>query len=454
MLDEAGALVTAVPDVPLEYEVLGLVEHHEGKAACFFPRPGGHPVPIAGGTIARRDWIGMALGVPSSQVLDRSAAAVADPLDWELIDQDAAPVHEVTHRGDDIDLRKLMPIITCHERDAGPYITSGLVSGKNLQTGKQNLSINRMQLHGPKRLGILMLPRDLHAYFTYAESVGEPLPVTITIGHEPLTELASQAVAPRDLCELHIAGALHGAPLRVTRSYTNDVVVPADAEFSIEGRILPHVRAPEGPFGEFPKYYTGTELQPVIEVDCVTHRTSPIYRVNNPSGLENVVIGGVPREVSIRERLQLNFPEVTDVRLTAGGLGRYHMVVQMKKGQYGSAKNVLLGTFGCHYDLKLVTVVDDDIDIDDAEQVEWAVATRFQADRDLVVVDGALGSKLDPSGDKRGLSAKLGIDATTPLGSGDRFVFSRIPTDRDPATEAAPDDSAFRDYLAGKNPAG
>jgi 2,5-furandicarboxylate decarboxylase 1 len=202
-------------------------------------------------------------GVPSAAVLERVGDAVANPIDWQLVDSDRAPVHEVTHRGDEIDLRRLMPIITCHERDAGPYITSGLVNGRNLQTGKQNLSINRMQVHAPDRLGILMLPRDLPAYFAYAESIGEPLPVTVTIGHEPLTELASQAVGPRDLCELPIAGALHGQPLRVTRSYTNDVIIPADAEFSIEGRILPHVRAPEGPFGEFHKYYTGTELQPV-----------------------------------------------------------------------------------------------------------------------------------------------------------------------------------------------
>jgi 2,5-furandicarboxylate decarboxylase 1 len=448
MLDGAGALVTAQPRVPLEFGVLGLIERYEGKAACFLPRPGGHPVPIAGGTIGRREWIGMALGVPPSAVLHRVGAAVANPIDWQLVDPDKAPVHDVIHRGADIDLRRLMPIVTCHERDAGPYITSGLVNGKNLQTGKQNLSINRMQVHAPNRLGILMLPRDLHAYFVYAESIGEPLPVTVTIGHEPLTELASQAIAPRDLCELHIAGALHGEPLRVTRSCTNDVIIPADAEFSIEGRILPHVRAAEGPFGEFPKYYTGTELQPVIEVDCITHRTDPIYRVNNPSGLENVVIGGVPREVSILGRLKLDFPDVLDVRLTTGGLGRYHMVVQMRKRQHGSAKNVLLAAFGTHYDLKAVVVVDEDVDIDDPAQVEWALATRFQGDRDLIVVEHALGSKLDPSGDRRGLSAKVGIDATVPLGEDDRFYTSRIPaTERDPAAEVAPDSTAFHDYI-------
>ena len=448
-LDEIGALVTTGPNVPLRFGVLGEIEAHEGHAACFLPRPGGHDVPIVGGTIARREWVAKALGVNVSEILARFLDAVANPLPWEEADQDSAPVHEVVHRGTEIDLLGLLPVITCHERDAGPYITSGLVSATNLQTGKQNLSINRMQVHAPDKLGILMLPRDLHAYFAYAESVGRELPVTITIGHEPLTELASQAIAPRDQCELEIAGALHGAPLRVVRSYTNDVMVPADAEFSIEGRVLPHVRAPEGPFGEFPKYYTGTDLQPVIQIDCITQRTRPIYRVNNPSGIENVVIGGVPREATILERLRLNFPDVLDVRLTTGGLGRYHLVVQMRKRDYGNAKNVILGALATHYDVKHVVVVDDDIDIDDPTQVEWAIATRFQADRDLVRVEGALGSKLDPSGDRRGLNTKLGFDATVPLGEGERFLVSRIPgVSRAAAGDGvAGDNRTFHEYV-------
>lgn len=284
-----------------------------------------------------------------------------------------------------------------------------------------------MQIHAPDKLGILMLPRELYAYFNAAESQDKPLPVTITIGHDPLTKLASQG----DQSELEIAGALMGRPLPVVKSYTNDVYIPAEAEISIEGHILPHVRALEGPFGEFPKYYSGAGMLPVIQITCITHRRNPIYETNNPSGLENIVLGGIPRESSLLERIRMNFPNVADLRLTPGGLGRYHIVIKLRKQQMGEGKNVIACAFGCHYDIKQVIVVDEDIDIDDPQQVEWAVATRFQADKDLVVIDRALGSKLDPSTCKHGLSSKVGMDATYYLDKEKAFYVSRIPVVRD-----------------------
>lgn len=425
-LAEKDQLATFKPNVNLHHELIGVLEKMNGKKACLFPQPSGHSVPVVAGTLQQRQWVADAMGVDASEVLSRFCDAVKNPLPWQEIAQEDAPVHQVVHR-ENIDIKKLLPIVTHHEKDAGPYITSGLVNGLNLKTGKQNLSINRMQVHAPDKLGILMLPRDLYAYYCDAEKMGKPLPVTITIGHDPLTEMSSQAIAPRDQCELEIAGALHGKPLRVVKSYTNDVRVPADAEISIEGFILPSMHAFEGPFGEFPKYYTGTEMMPIIQITCVTHRKNPIYKTSNPSGIENVVIGGVPREASLLERIQVNFPNITDLRLTPGGLGRYHIVIKLDKKQYGEAKNVIACAFGCHYDIKQVVVVDQDIDIDNPQEIEWAIATRFQADKDLVVIHHALGSKLDPSNQGHGLSSKVGFDATAYLGDDERFYVSKVP---------------------------
>ncbi len=423
-LDANHALAVIRDGVNLEYELLTIADKFEGKKACYFPHPSGHAVPVVTGLLQQRSWVAEALGVPPAEMLRHFKQAVDHPMPWQVIEQDKAPVHEVVIK-EGIDLKKIMPIVTHNEKDGGPYITSGLVSSKNLETGKQNLSIHRMQVQAPDKLSILLLPRDLFAYFTYAESQNQPLPITITIGHHPVVELASQAIAPRDVCELEIAGALRGKPLEVVKSYTNDVMIPASAEFSIEGHILPHVRCLEGPFGEFPKYYSGRGLLPVVQVHCITHRKNPIYQTNNPAGAENIVLGGIPREASLLQRIQLNFPNVLDLRLTAGGQGRYHIVIKMKKRQYGEAKNVIAAAFACHYDIKLVTVVDEDIDIDVPEQVEWALATRFQADKDLVVINRALGSKLDPSGDHRGLSSKMGLDATAYLGDEERFYVSK-----------------------------
>lgn len=425
-LSETDRLAVFKEGIDLKFDLLGQLERYEGSKACYFPSPKGYTIPVVGGSLGQRGWAADALGIASEGLLERVKQALHAPIPWQVVDQDKAPIHEVVI-DKDIDLKKILPVITHHEKDAGPYITSGLVHGLNIETGKQNTSINRLQVHGPNKLGILMLPRDLYAYYNVAESMDKPLPVTITIGNDPITKLASQAIAARDQSELEIAGAMMGKALPVVKSYSNDVYIPAESEIAIEGHILPHVRGLEGPFGEFPKYYSGAGMLPVIEISCITHRHNPIYEVNNPSGLENVVLGGVPREASLLERIQVNFPNVIDLRLTPGGLGRYHIVIKMKKKQMGEGKNVLACAFGCHYDIKLATVVDDDIDIDDPMQIEWAVATRFQADRDLIVINRALGSKLDPSTKKRGLSSKVGMDATSYVDEPAEFYVSQIP---------------------------
>lgn len=425
-LHSKNLVATTKTGLDPRFEVMRVYEAIEGSKACFFPDPKGCPMPIAAGTVARREWIAQALGLPDDEVLKRIQYALKNPLPWKVVDQAAAPVHEVVVEKD-IDLLRMLPVVTHHEKDAGPYITFGLVHGANPHTGKQNVSINRMQVQGPDKLTILMLPRDLYAYYAAAEAMNRPLPVTITIGHDPITELSSQAIAPRDVCELEIAGALKGEPVEVVKSYTNDVYIPAHAEIAIEGEIVPHLRVLEGPFGEFPKYYTGQGLLPYIQVKCITHRRNPIYKFANPSGAESLILGAVPREASILERLQLNFPNVLNVRLPAGGRGRFHLVVKVKKRQVGEGKNIIAAAFGCHYDIKQVIVVDEDIDIDSPEEVEWAVATRFQADRDLVVLHRSLGSKLDPTASRRGLSSKLGMDATAYVDEEERFYVARVP---------------------------
>ncbi|HSE84579.1 MAG TPA: UbiD family decarboxylase [Thermodesulfobacteriota bacterium] len=447
-LDKRNRLAVINPGVSLKFELSGILDKLEASKSCFFPSPGNHSIPVVGGLLIKRSWVAEALNTRPENVLNLLEEAMSNPIPWKEVPQEQAPVHEVIHDGD-IDILKLLPVVTHNEKDVGPYITAGLVHARNPETGKQNVSIHRMQVHAPNKLGILMLPRDLYAYFSMAEAKNKPLQITITIGHYPSLELASQVTAPRDLCELHIAGALHGKPVRVVKSYTNDVCIPADAEISIEGCILPNIRAPEGPFGEFPKYYSDVEMQPVIEIKCITHRKNPIYRTINAAGHEMIVIGKVPREAFLIKKIKSGFPNVLDLRLTRGGLGRYHLIIQMKKKQYGEAKNLISYAFGCHHDIKQVIVVDEDINIHDSTQVEWAVATRFQAHRDLVVLHHSLGSKLDPSTDERGVGSKMGIDATKYLGDEERFYVTKIPGEENIDIEDVVQNNTktFRDYI-------
>jgi 2,5-furandicarboxylate decarboxylase 1 len=278
---------------------------------------------------------------------------------------------------------------------------------------------------------VLLLPRHTLRFFQMAEEAGGDLPVAIVIGVDPLTLLSSQAIAPIDFDELTIAGALHGRPLDVVKCLSSDIRVPAYAEIVLEGRILARTREMEGPFGEFPQYYSEPAEQHVIEIDAVAHRKSPIFHTILGGGIEHLLLGGIPREATIMAHLRRSFPGVRDVHLSRGGTCRYHLNVQLDKRHEGEGKNVIMGAFGAHYDIKHVVVVDADVDIHDQTEVEWAITTRFQADRDLVVVSEAQGSKLDPSS-RDGVSAKMGFDATVPL-SAPPLKYKRI---RVPGEEA------------------
>ena len=225
----------------------------------------------------------------------------------------------------------------------------------------------------------------------------------------------------------------------VVKCLTSDIRVPAEAEIVIEGRFLPKVREPEGPFGEFPQYYGERAPREVMEIVAVTHRKDAIFHTVVGGGLEHQLLGAIPKEATLLTHLKRNFPNVLDVHLSPGGVMRFHLYVKIKKNQEGQGKNVILGAFAGSFDLKHVIVVDDDVDIHNPMEVEWAVATRFQADRDLVIVPESQGSKLDPS-NRDGVGAKMGIDATKPLAA-EEMTFKRI---RVPGEEAIDVDEVLR----------
>jgi len=419
-LAATGRLAVARSGISLIDELAAISKTLELDRAVMFPRPGGHAMAVVSNLFADRSWVADSIGVPCADLLTRFQQAVRQPLPWIEVEEAAA--QEVVHH--DVDLLKLLPVPKHNEHDSGPYITAALLIARNPKTGVQNVSIHRCQVSGPDRIGVLLLPRHTHHYFRMAEEAGEALEIALVIGVHPACILASQAIAALDEDEMKIAGALMGAPVEMVKCRTNQVRVPAHAEIVIEGRILPKVREPEGPFGEFPQYYGPRADREVIQVDAVTHRKHAIFHTIVGGGVEHLVLGEVPREATLLEHLQRSFPGVRDVRLTRGGTCRYHLVVKIDKRSNGEPKNIIMGAFGGHYDVKQVTVVDLDVDIDNPHEIEWAIATRFQADRDLLVVSGAQGSKLDPSS-QEGISAKMGIDATKPV-EAELMKFKRI----------------------------
>ncbi|MBR1301142.1 UbiD family decarboxylase [Bradyrhizobium sp. AUGA SZCCT0042] len=419
-LAERGQLAVAREGVSLTDELAAVSKLLERERAVLFPRPDGHDIPVVANLFAARNWVSESIGVSEDQLLQQFQTAALNPL--PIREVVSGPVQEVVHN--EVDLLNQLPIPKHNERDSGPYITAGLLIARNPRTGIQNVSIHRCQISGPNRIGVLLLPRHTLSYFRMAEENGHALEIAIVIGVHPALILASQAIAALDEDEMGIAGALLGRPVDVVKCKTNSVRVPAHAEIVIEGRILPGVREPEGPFGEFPQYYGPRANREVIEVDTITHRAGPIFHTIVGGGYEHLILGAVPREATLLQHLRRSFSNVLDVRLTRGGTCRYHLAIKIEKIDDGEPKNIIMCAFGAHYDIKQVVVVDRDVNINDTDEIEWAVATRFQADRDLLIVSGAQGSKLDPSSDK-GISAKMGLDATIPVNAPE-LDFKRI----------------------------
>ncbi len=370
-LVDHGRMAVIKPGIGLRFELAAISKRFDGQKATFFPRPGGHAIPIVAGLLGDRSWIADAMGVPSDRVLARFSDAVANPLPWREVN--SGPVQDVVR--DEVDLARLLPIPTHNGLDSGPYISAGLMIARNPRTGIQNASIHRCQINGADEIGVLLLPRHTLNFYEAAEEAGHALEIAIVIGVDPLTALTSQAIAPLDFDELTIAGALHGAPLEVVKCLGNQIRVPAAAEIVPEGRILPRLRAPEGPFGEFPQYYGERADRHVAKIDRVTHRPDAIFHTIVGGANEHLLLGAIPRGATLLGHLRRNFPGVLDLHLSMGGAGRYVLYVKLRKRQEGEAKNVIMGAFAGHYDVKHLVVVDEDVDleavVDQAAGGDW-----------------------------------------------------------------------------------
>ncbi|MFI2652576.1 UbiD family decarboxylase [Micromonospora fulviviridis] len=415
-LDAAGRLGRVHSRIDPDQEVSAVLERLDGRRAVLFRDVAGASFPLAGNlTLDRRD-LAEAMGCGPDDTASRYLAALSAPRPCTSVPDTDAPV--LSHRLDPDALLSRLPLTVQHEHDAGRYLTAGLLAVRDPATGRMNLSINRMLAVGEHTLRTLVLPGRLHRILTAAERRGHDLDVAVLVGVDPLLALASQA--PDDgLDELEVASALRTTPLRVTACPGTGLPVPADAEFVLAGRFRAGVREAEGPFGEFPRTYGPSAPAPVIELTGGWHRPAAVFQTILSGGREHFLVGGVPREAALLRALRQAHPHVVAVRLPEAGSCRLHAVVSVRDASATSAVNVLLSTLGAPGNVKYAVVVDHDIDIHDDEQVGWAIATRVQADRDVIVIPGAAGSGLDPSA-SAGVTAKLGINATVPTGAARR----------------------------------
>jgi len=325
-----------------------------------------------------------------------------------------------------------IPILTYFEKDTSPYVTSAVVYAKSIDGSVQNVSVHRLQVLDDRHLTIRLVPRHLFRLWQMAKEAGKDLDISISIGVHPAVMLAASSPVPFGLCEFDVANALMDGTFCLVRCEHVDAYAPAEAELVLEGRISVAKEVIEGPFVDITGTYDIERKQPVVEVTGVMHREDYVYQALLPSGAEHRLLMGLPHEVLIWQSVSKVVPKVHGVNLSIGGSGWLHTIISIEKQLDGDGKNALLAAFAAHPSLKHAVVVDCDIDIYNVSDVEWAVATRFQASEDLIIIENARGSTLDSSADQEtGLTTKMGVDATRPLTKPkEKFERAKIPASK------------------------
>jgi UbiD family decarboxylase len=373
-----------------------------------------------------RKRICAALNVDQNGLYQRLMETWRSPRKPKIVEDGA--VKEVT---EEPDLSKI-PVLTHFEKDAGPYITSAVIYAKSVDGDVENVSVHRLQVLDEKHLAIRLVPRHLFKLWQMAKEAGKDLDVSISIGVHPAVILAASTRVPFGVSEFDVANALLNDSLRLVECKNVNAYAPADAELVLEGRISSTREVIEGPFVDITGTYDVERKQPVIEVVNVMHRENYIYQALLPSGAEHRLLMGLPHEVLIWESVSKVVPKVYAVNLSAGGSGWLHAIISIEKQLEGDGKNALLAAFAAHPSLKHAVVVDGDIDVFNVSDVEWAIATRFQAGEDLLIIENVRGSTLDSSADQEaGLTTKMGIDATRPFTKPrEKFERAKIPASK------------------------
>lgn len=408
--------------VNVKYEISKILKEYDSGPAILFPYIEGHNISVVGNIVSKRERLLQASNLVKDVDLYRKLLEACNkPLKAKVYSD--APFMELKVKS----LYKL-PILVHYEKDGGPYITSGIVVARDPENDFQNASFHRMMVLDERHLAIRIVPRHLYKICEKYKSMGKNTPIAIMIGTHPLVMLSAASSPPYGIDELYVANRLTNNKLELTALPDTNLKVTRFSEIVIEGEVLNDVLHYEGPFVDITGTYDIIRKQPVIEVNKIFLRENAIYQALLPASSEHRILMGFFKEALIWSYAS-RVADVKTVRLTKGGCGWLHCVVSIKKVTEGDAKNVILATFAAHPSLKMVIVVDEDINVDDPHEVEWAIATRFQADEDLVIVSKVRGSSLDPSADQRTLlTSKLGIDATRPLSKPrEAFEKARIP---------------------------
>lgn len=443
-------LLTARPDaikvvedeVDPEFEATAIVfkilndPEYPGFPAVLFKNIKGSRIPLLLNLHGTYERVALSIGSDVHGMVEEYARREGSGIPTSLVLSEQAPVHEVVWTGDEIDITKL-PFLVHQELDAGRYITSAATISRDPESGRLNSGIFRHQIQGPRQVGFMTNPAHHTSYILRANREAKrPMEVALVIGHHPAMLMAAVSKLPGIGGELEVMGGLLGESAEVVKCKTVDLEVPAHAEIVLEGIVDtdPEKVQNEGPFGEYPLYYTRLGPMPWVQITAVTMRRQPIYVDVFNAHREHLVLGALPRMGSIYRRVKEAMPTVTAVNLPLMGI-RSTLVIAMKKRVEGEPKIAASAALAVDPILKHIFIVDDDIDVFDMDQVLWAFTTRFQADRDLIIMPNFLGGHLNPvtygwhREEKGPQETKMIIDCTKPAPPMTFPPACRIPPD-------------------------
>ena len=429
VLEAAGQVTTIAQPVSADFEIAACLAELDTGPALRFEHVSGHEMPVVGNLLNSLPRFAMGLGTTQAKLQSAIIAAIEAPLAHRVLT--SAPCQEKIVA--DPDLIGELPIPRFFEHERGPYITAGAIVAKDRHTGQTNLSIARLMPLGGNRAFVGIAPNHhLAVLARQAHARGETLDIAVCVGNHPAVLVASCLYLGLGDDELKVAGALMGEPLEVIRCVGSDLLVPAHCECVLEGTLDAGEHIEEGPVSEFHGLYENYGAGIAATFTRLTRRHDALFQVVLPGyHSEHCLLGGVAIGAGLARSARASLPAVREVAVGMGGAGRLHAVVSLHEPRTGDARKAAFAIWASVNLIKQVVVVDDDIDLWDQTQVEWAMATRMKADRDLIVVPGARTDRSEPL-ESGGTIAKLAIDAT------------RREGDRSDWTKAQPPEQAIR----------
>jgi UbiD family decarboxylase len=425
LLENEDEIIRIKKNVNSTFELPAIVSKLDGNKAVIFENVENKTIPVISNLIGTRKRFVMAMGSKEKNDIHK---IINNAINNRNIKVKTINNISQYYQNSSNNL-SILPIVTHFEKDAGPYITSSIVYAKDQENGNQNSSTHRLLKLDDKNMAIRMVEgRHLHKCFMYSKDHREDLKVAIVIGVHPAINIAAAYQASYGIDEMHIANTILNGNLLLDINKYSQLLIPAMSEIVLEGKIL-YDKTQEEWMVEMLKTYDFRRQQPVFELEKIRFRDGAIFHDILPGYSEHRLLMGLPVESKMLDQVKNVVPSTSQVFLTDGGSNWLIAVIQIKKRVEGESKNALLAAFAAHPSLKIAIVVDEDIDPTNSVEVEYAISTRCQADKDMIIIKNAKGSSLDPSSDQINLlTTKLGIDATaTLLKVKERFEIAKIP---------------------------